>query len=168
MTCAHIQSKLTTYLERMCAKSEISAIARHIEICPDCAQELRDLQRVKSLVQERAAPPVDTLFYSDLCTSICERTSHAHLIPGLKARRGASGLLRHKYLLSVGAVVLITALTLGWQALNSSLQPITKTLPTHDDMVFLLQEHALQADQSAFSNGALGSIMVNYPRKNTP
>lgn len=168
MTCASVQSKLTTYLERMHAKSEVSIIARHIEICPVCAQELRDLQRVKSLLHERAEPGVDELFYSDLCTSIFERTSHAHLIPGLKADRRLLRLRRHKYLVATAAVVALTALTLSWQALDFSSKSMKRTLESHDDMAFLLQEHALQADQSVFSNGALGSVMVNYPRKNTP
>jgi hypothetical protein len=144
------------------------AIARHIESCPSCAQELCDLQRIKSALHRVREVQVDPFFLSDLRTRVHERTTHAHLIPGLNAKPWFRQTHRFRYLLATAAVVLLTAATIAWQTLSAPATPMAEQIHPVDDMRLILQEHALQADQSVFSNGAMGSVMVSYPRKNSP
>ena len=61
MTCTHVQKKLTRYLERMCEKKEVTSIARHIELCPACGQQLRDLQRVRFILKKSQTTPIDPI-----------------------------------------------------------------------------------------------------------
>lgn len=164
MTCAHVHKKLTRYLERMCEKKEIISLARHIELCPSCAQQLRDLQRVRSLLQKNQSPSVDPIFLADIQTSIHEHTTHAHLLPGLRHSSWIRQGRRLQYAMTMAAVLLLTASSLAWNYMADSSKPVAQA-PQSDDMYFILQEHALQADQSVFTNGALGSVMVNQSRK---
>lgn len=161
MTCAHVQSKLTRYLERMCEKQEVARMARHIEGCPSCAQELRDLQRVRSLVRSRQPASVDPVILTEIQTSIHEQTTHAHLMPRTRGPR----VRRLHYALSVAAVLLITAGSLAWKHMAEPAAPAARSLQPTDDMYFILQEHALQTDESVFNNGALGSVMITKSRK---
>ena len=164
MTCTHVQNKLTRYLERMCEKKEVTSIARHIELCPACGQQLRDLQRVRFLLKKSQTTPVDPIFLADVQTSIREHTTHAHLLPGLRRRSWIHQGRRLPYVISMAAVLLLTAVSLVWNYMADTSRPVARA-PQPDDMYFILQEHVLQADQGVFTNGALGSVMVPQSRK---
>lgn len=164
MTCVHVQKKLTRYLERMCEKNEIIVLARHIELCPSCAQQLRDLQQVRTLLQKNKIMSVEPIFLADIQTSIHEHTTHAHMLPGLRRNSWIRQGRRLQFATTVAAVIIITASSLAWNFMADSSQPVAQA-PQSDDMYFILQEHALQADQSVFTNGALGAVMVNQSRK---
>ena len=64
----------------------------------------------------------------------------------------------------MAAVLLLTAVSLVWNYLADTSRPVART-PQPDDMYFILQEHALQADEGVFTHGALGSVMVTQSRK---
>jgi hypothetical protein len=102
---------------------------------------------------------------SDLNASIKERTTHAHMIPGLRGRKKTVVWTRTRSWIALAAVLILTTLTLTYQSMIASSDPVAGADDVNDDMTFILQEHALQADQSVFSNGALGSVMVSHPRK---
>ena len=167
MKCAYAKSHMTAYLERMCAKTEVAEIARHIELCHTCAQELRDHQRLRSLMHGLRDIQPDPVFLSDLSTSIRERTTHAHLVPGLRVSSSRYGRRMH-LLLATAAVLLATAVTIGWHSLTVSPQSATHAPSSQDDTTFILQEHVLPTGKGVFSNGAVGAVVVNYPRKNNP
>lgn len=156
MTCVHVQRQLTRYLERMCEKSEVATIARHIESCPACAQQLAELQRVKSLIHQMRNFVPDPFILSDITMAICERTTHAP--PGTGRR--VSFIRRSRYMIAAAAVVFLAAVTIMWHLIDTPSSAIVQNPGESDDMTIYLQEHALHADQSLFSNGAYGSMMV--------
>lgn len=159
MTCARIQQQLTRYLERMCTRSEVATLARHIESCPTCAQQLAALQHVKSLIHKSRTVDMNPFVLSEMMTVIRERTTQA--LPGLKPpTRRLAFVRRTRYVMAAAAVVFLTAVTIAWHRDNTP-PPIVQNLRESDDMTIYLQEHALHADQSVFSNGVFGSVMVS-------
>lgn len=164
MTCALVQRQFTRYMEHMCGKSEVATIARHIESCRACAQQLAELQQVKSVIHQLPEVNPGPFTLSDMTTAIRERTTSA--LPGT-GRRGKFTLFefRTRYVIAAAAVVILTAATITWQLFNTPSPSIVQNQRTNDEINIYLQEHALHADQSVFSNGAFGSVMVDIGKK---
>ena len=161
MNCTQIKKRLTRYLERMCDNAEVAEIARHIESCPSCARELRGLQAVRGMLRCCRREKPTAVAVSEVQTAILERTTHAHMVPGMKTpdatRRGQPGRF-----IAVAATLLVVAGGLIWQSTRPVEPPAVQRALANDDMFFILQEHALIEDQSVFTSGTLGSVMVNY------
>lgn len=161
MNCNQIKKRLTLYLERMCGNEEVAEIARHIESCPGCARELRGLQSVRGLLRCCRREKPTAVVAAEVQTAILERTTHAHMVPGMK-RRDASRATQPRQYIAVAATLLLVAGSLIWQSTRPVETPAVKQTISNDDMFFILQEHALIEDQSVFTSGTLGSVMVNY------
>ncbi len=161
MNCTHVKKRLTRYLERMCGNDEVAEIARHIESCPSCARELRELQSVRGMLRccRRGRPAAVAV--AEVQTAILEGTTHAHMVPGLKRRDSAHRKQSRQYI-AVAATLLLAAGGLIWESTRPVEVPAVQRTISNDDMFFILQEHALIEDQSVFTSGTLGSVMVNY------
>lgn len=162
MTCTHVQNRLTRYLERMCEKSDVATIARHIESCPACAKQLAMMQQVKSYVHLVRNVEANPFVITEMMTAIRERTTYA--LPGRRSPARRPSLFRRAGYMMAAAVVVVTAVTLTWYMLTPAPPLVVQNPREGDDMTIYLQEHALHADQSVFSTGAFGSVMVNRNR----
>jgi hypothetical protein len=56
MTCSSVQRRLQSFHDRELPVRELIAIESHIEGCPPCARELRDLQAIGDALRLAAAP----------------------------------------------------------------------------------------------------------------
>ena len=162
MNCIQIKKRLTRYLERMCDSDEVTTIARHIETCPDCAGELRGLQSVRGMLRSCRQDKPAVVTMAEVQTAIFEHTTHAHLVPGLKRSDTARRKHLRQYIVAVAATLLLMTGGLIWHSTRPVEAPTVQRTQSNDDMFYILQEHALIADQSVFTNGTLGSVMVNY------
>lgn len=54
MTCRHVQSLLSAYLDGELGGEQMLAIRHHLHGCPACEQELAELRRVKQLLEDWA------------------------------------------------------------------------------------------------------------------
>ncbi|MCY3773481.1 MAG: zf-HC2 domain-containing protein [Gemmatimonadetes bacterium] len=161
MNCTHVKKRLTRYLERMCGNEEVAEIARHIESCPDCARELRGLQSVRGMLRCCRREKPAAVAVAEVQTAVLEGTTHAHMVPGLKRRDPAHRNHPRQYI-AVAATLLLAAGGLIWESMKPVETPAVQRTLANDDMFFILQEHALIEDQSVFTSGTLGSVMVNY------
>jgi anti-sigma factor RsiW len=161
MNCTHVKKRLTRYLERMCGNEEVAEIARHIESCPYCARELRGLQSVRGMLRCCRSGKPAAVAVAEVQTAILEGTTHAHMVPGLKRRDSAHRRQPRQYI-AVAATLLLAAGGLIWESIRPAEAPVVQQTLSNDDMFFILQEHALMEDQSVFTSGTLGSVMVNY------
>ncbi len=161
MNCTHVKKRLTRYLERMCGNEEVAEIARHIESCPNCARELRELQSVRGMLRCCRSGKPAAVAVAEVQTAILEGTTHAHMVPGLKRRNTAHRKQSRQYI-AVAATLLLAAGGLIWESIRPVEAPAVQRTLSNDDMFFILQEHALVEDQSVFTSGTLGSVMVNY------
>lgn len=161
MNCTHVKKRLTRYLERMCGNEEVAEIARHIESCPDCARELRGLQSVRGMLRCCRREKPAAVAVAEVQTAVLEGTTHAHMVPGLK-RRDAAHRTQPRQYVAVAATLLLAAGGLIWESMRPVETPAVQQTLANDDMFFILQEHALIEDQSVFTSGTLGSVMVNY------
>lgn len=161
MNCTQIKKRLTRYLERMCDNAEVAEIARHIESCPDCARELRGLQSVRGMLRCCRREKPAAVAVAEVQTAILERTTHAHMVPGLNRRESARRRQPRQFI-AVAATLLLAAGGLIWESTRPVETPPAQQTLSNDDMFFILQEHALIEDQSVFTSGTLGSVMVNY------
>ena len=161
MNCTHVKKRLTRYLERMCGNEEVAEIARHIESCPDCARELRGLQSVRGMLRCCRREKPAAVAVAEVQTAVLEGTTHAHMVPGLKRRDPAHRNQPRQYI-AVAATLLLAAGGLIWESMKPVETPAVQRTLANDDMFFILQEHALIEDQSVFTSGTLGSVMVNY------
>ncbi len=162
MNCAQVKKRLTRYLERMCDADEVTSVARHIETCPVCAGVLRGLQSVRGALHSCRQDKPAALTVAEVQTAIFEHTTHAHMVPGLKHEVTSRRWRPRQYITAVAATLLIMASGLIWHTTRPVETPTVQRTLSNDDMFFILQEHALIADQSVFTNGTLGSVMVNY------
>lgn len=161
MKCTNVKKRLTRYLERMCGNEEVAEIARHIESCPDCARELRGLQSIRGMLRCCRRPKPATVAVAEVQTAVLEGTTHAHMVPGLKRRESAHRRQSRQYI-AVAATLLLAAGGMIWESTRPVEAPAFQRTLSDDDMFFILQEHALIEDQSVFTSGTLGSVMVNY------
>ena len=161
MNCTQIEKRLTRYLERMCGNDEVAEIARHIESCPDCARELRGLQSVRGMLRCCRRKKPTAVAVAEVQTAVLERTTHAYMVPGMK-RRDTPVRKQSSQYIAVAATLLLAAGGLIWQSFQPVEPPSVQRTLSNDDMFFILQEHALIEDQSVFTSGTLGSVMVNY------
>ncbi len=161
MNCNQIKKRLTHYLERSCGNVEVAEIARHIESCPGCGRELRGLQSVRGILRYCRLEKPPAVVVAEVQTAILERTTHAHMVPGMK-KRAASRTTQPRQYIAVAATLLLVAGGLIWQSIRPVDTPAVQQTISNDDMFFILQEHALIEDQSVFTSGTLGSVMVNY------
>ena len=161
MNCTHVKKRLTRYLERMCGNEEVAEIARHIESCPYCARELRGLQSVRGMLRCCRSGKPAAVAVAEVQTAILEGTTHAHMVPGLK-RRDSDHRKQPRQYIAVAATLLLAAGGLIWESIRPVEAPVVQQTLSNDDMFFILQEHALIEDQSVFTSGTLGSVMVNY------
>lgn len=161
MNCNQIKKRLTRYLERMCDNQEVAEIARHIESCPDCARELRGLQSVRGMLRCCRPKKPEAVTIAEVQTAVLERTTHAHMVPGMKERDAPAREQPGRFI-AAAAVMLLVAGGLIWQSIQPVEPPSVQRTLSEDDMFFILQEHALIEDQSVFTSGTLGSVMVNY------
>lgn len=170
MRCFQVRRRLTNYVERIGPASEMTEITRHIESCPDCARRVSDQHRVKALLYRISDVEVDPFLRTQVMAKL-RAACHPSNILSLAGHPGGvdmrpSLFRRPRYLVSMAAVLLVTLTTIAWYALSMQSAP-TMTLEAResDDMTFYLKEHALHADQSVFSGGAFGAVMVNNSRK---
>ncbi len=161
MNCTQVKKRLTRYLERMCGNDEVAEIARHIESCPYCARELRGLQSVRGMLRCCRREKPAAVAVAEVQTAILEGTTHAHMVPGLTGKGSARRKQPRQYI-AVAATLLLAAGGLIWESTRPVEAPAVQRTISNDDMFFILQEHALIEDQSVFSSGTLGSVMVNY------
>ena len=161
MNCNQIKKRLTHYLERLCGNEEVAEIARHIESCPGCARELRGLQSVRGILRCCRREKPTAVAIAEVQTAILERTTHAHMVPGM-GRRDTSRTTQPRQYIAIAATLLLVAGGLIWESIRPIETPAVQQAVSNDDMFFILQEHALVEDQSVFSSGTLGSVMVNY------
>ena len=84
------------------------------------------------------------------------------MVPGLNRSDDTRRTRYRQYITAVAATLLLMAGGLFWHSTGPVESPTAQRTQTNDDMFFILQEHALIADQSVFTNGTLGSVMVNY------
>lgn len=169
MNCTQVKKRLTRYLERVCDNTEVAEIARHIESCPGCARELRGLQSVRGMLRCIRREKPTAVAIAEVQTAVLERTTHAHMVPGMNNRnapglnsRNASRRGQPGRFIAVAATLLLVAGGLIWQSFKPVEAPAARGTQSNDDMFFILQEHALIEDQSVFTSGTLGSVMVNY------
>ncbi len=162
MVCSDVKKKLTRYLERMCGNEEVADIARHIECCPGCARELRGLQSVRGMLRFCRSDKPAAVAVAEVQTAILEGTTHAHMVPGLKERNRSTPQRKSVQYIAVAATLLLTVGGLIWESTRPVETPVVQRAQSNDDMFFILQEHALILDQSVFTSGTLGSVMVNY------
>jgi len=161
MNCTQVKKRLTRYLERMCGNDEVAEIARHIESCPYCARELRGLQSVRGMLRCCRREKPAAVAVAEVQTAILEGTTHAHMVPGLTGKGSVRRKQPRQYI-AVAATLLLAAGGLIWESTRPVEAPAVQRTISNDDMFFILQEHALIEDQSVFSSGTLGSVMVNY------
>jgi anti-sigma factor RsiW len=161
MNCTHVKKRLTRYLERMCGNDEVAEIARHIESCPDCARELHELQSVRGMLRCCRSGKPAAVAVAEVQTAILEGTTHAHMVPDLNRRNSAHRKQSRQYI-AVAVTLLLAAGGLTWESIRPVEAPAVQRTLSNDDMFFILQEHALVEDQSVFTSGTLGSVMVNY------
>lgn len=163
MNCTKVKKRLSCYLERMCRTDEVTSIARHIETCPDCATELQELQSVREMLQSFRREKPENVSLAEVQTAIFERTTHAHMLPGLKQKILGRQIRSGRNIVFVATALVLMVVGLFWYSTRIVEAPTAQnTHSSDDDMFFILQEHALTADQNGLTNRALGSIMINY------
>lgn len=57
MRCDRVRELLGRERDGECAAGESAAIGRHLEVCPQCAAEARDLERIGALLASARVPP---------------------------------------------------------------------------------------------------------------
>lgn len=169
MTCALVRKQMMVYLERLCPADDLAAMTHHLESCQACAQELADYRRVTTLLQQVRPIPPDPSLWPEMMTALREQRARTLAEPW-SARRSwlggrAAAFRRPLYAFSAAAAVVITGATIIWYLLTAQPTPMAQSPRDGDDMSFYLKEHALIADQSVFSNGAFGSVLVSSPPK---
>lgn len=162
MTCSKVKKQLSCYLERICGADEVTRIARHIEACPDCATELRELQSVREMLRSLRGERHEPVSLAEVKTAIFEYTTHAHMVPGLKQKLFGRQMYFRRKIGLVATVLSLITFGLIWNSTRSVEAPTVQNIKSSDEMFFILQEHELTADQNVLNNRTLGSIMVNY------
>lgn len=117
MNCQEIRDSLSAYLDDFLTEEERDKIRAHIEHCPNCRQELEDLEKTITMLSslEEIIPPAN--FRRELRHKLEQETrktrgSQTALINKIFAR------VRHSYLLPVAAalVIMVISAPLIWNA----------------------------------------------------
>ena len=172
MRCYQVRPRLTLYIERMCSASEMAVITQHIESCPSCSRQVAEQHRVKSLLYQVSDVETDPLLWTEVVSTLREQYYKPFKIllfskHSARSDQSSSFIGRTRYMASAAAVLLITIATIAWYVFSASVQqvPMAQDSRESDDMSFYLKDHALHADESVFSDGAFGAVMVNNSRK---
>lgn len=56
MKCAQVRERLSAYLDGECPEGEAQGVARHLEDCPGCREELEALLRLTAALAELTVP----------------------------------------------------------------------------------------------------------------
>lgn len=83
MKCKHVQKKLLDYFEGVLDPRTQLRISEHLQQCPVCAQELRDIEQTVTLLQSVPIQEPPEAFWPDFTTNVMRevRKAEAPLTP---------------------------------------------------------------------------------------
>jgi len=155
MTCAEYKQQFSLYLDGQVSGAEMFALTRHMETCPDCTQEYRELRRTQQMLAQlrksRVKAPPDLALRLRLAISRETARARRSRFEGAMVRlNNALNAFMVPATAGVVTAVLIFGLLLGFFALPVQLRASSSDVP-------LMLYTGPQLEQSPFGS-SLGSI----------
>ena len=158
MTCGEYKKMFSLYLDGQISGAEMYSLSRHMESCPDCTQEYKELRRTQQLLAQlakaKAKPPADLALRLRVAISRESAQARRSRFEGAMVRL-SNALNAFMVPATAGALsaVLTFGLLFGFFALPQQLEASSSDVP-------LMFYTGPQMERSAFgtSLGNMGSI----------
>jgi hypothetical protein len=104
MKCKHVQQQLLDYSEELLEQKTRALIEGHLQHCPECRQELHDLNRTIDLLQSVPFQEPTEQFWHNFTTTVMRRIKHTEPIP---ARRMFSFFPQARMAFAVAVLIIL-------------------------------------------------------------